>query len=255
MSKQPNIKLIGLFLMTSILFFIGILTHFIAAKFTTNDDNLVVMYFDESVSGLNIGSSVVFMGVEIGKVARIDLITNPDNMDFRIPVYAKFSPKKNVQMNGFKGRRAVLNELIEKGLRARLTTQSYLTGQLMIELEMMPDTKAVLKQEGNDLFEIPTVLSQMGKLSQGIQDLPVRDSVLKFNTVMERLDKEVIPNLNKLMNNLNTVIAGNKKEITKTLYNANQTLTDVSMAAKSLRNLTDYIERHPESLLKGKKDK
>jgi paraquat-inducible protein B len=176
-------------------------------------------------------------------------------MDFRIPVYAKFSPRKNVQMNGFKGRRAVLNELIEKGLRARLTTQSYLTGQLMIELEMMPDTKAVLKQEGNDLFEIPTVLSQMGKLSQGIQDLPVRDSVLKFNIVMERLNKEVIPNVNKLIENLNTVISVNKKEITKTLYNTNQTLTDVSMAAKSLRNFADYIERHPESLLKGKKDK
>jgi paraquat-inducible protein B len=72
---------------------------------------------------------------------------------------------------------------------------------------------------------------------------------------MERLDKEVIPNLNKLMDNLNTVISGNKKEITKTLYNANQTLTDVSMAAKSLRNFADYVERHPESLLKGKKDK
>ena len=219
MSKQPNTRLIGLFLMTSILVFVGILTHFIASKFTTNEDNLVVMYFDESVSGLNIGSPVVFMGVEIGKVARIDLITNPDNMDFRIPVYAKFSPRKNVQMNGFKGRRAVLNELIEKGLRARLTTQSYLTGQLMIELEMLPDTKAVLKQEtkDDDLFEIPTVLSQMGKLSQGIQDLPVRDSVLKFNTVMDRLDKEIIPNLNKLLVNLDTVITGNKKEITKTL--------------------------------------
>lgn len=254
MSKQPNTQLIGLFLMTSILVFIGILGHFIASKFTTNDDNLVVMYFDESVSGLNIGSPVVFMGVEIGKVARIDLITNPDNMDFRIPVYAKFSPRKNVQMNGFRGRHAVLNELIEKGLRARLTTQSYLTGQLMIELEMLPDTKIVLKQgEEDDLFEIPTVISQMGKLSQGIQDLPVRDSVLKFNIVMDRLDKEIIPNLNTLLGNINTVITSNKKDLTKTLYNANQTLTDISMAAKSLRNFADYVERHPESLLKGKK--
>lgn len=253
MSKQPNNKLIGLFLITSILIFIGVIVHFITDKFISNNDNLVVMYFDESVAGLNIGSSVVFMGVEIGKVARIDLITNPNNMDFRIPVYAKFEPRKNVQMNGFRGRRAVLNELVEKGLRARLTTQSYLTGQLMIELEMMPNTKVELKQEDDDLFEIPTVLSQMGKLSQGIQDLPVRDSVLRFNAVMERVDKEIIPNLNKLLINLNTVVAGNKKEITKTLYNANQTLSDVSMAAKSLRNFADYIERHPESLLKGKR--
>ena len=253
MSKQPNTRLIGLFLITSISVFVGILAHFVMHKFISDEHNLVVMYFDESVSGLNIGSPVVFMGVEIGKVARIDLITNPDNMDFRIPVYAHFAPKKNVQMNGFRGQRAILNELVEKGLRARLTTQSYLTGQLMIELEMMPNTKAVLKQEGDDLFEIPTVISQMGKLSQGIQDLPVRDSVLKFNIVMDRLDKEIIPNLNKLLVNVDTVISANKKDLTKTLYNANQTLTDMSMAAKSLRNFADYVERHPESLLKGKR--
>ncbi|MGN1062748.1 MAG: MlaD family protein [Alphaproteobacteria bacterium] len=252
MTKQPNKKLIGLFLLTSLVVFAGIITNFIAGKVITNNHDLVVMYFDESVSGLNVGAPVVFMGVEIGKVVKIDLIANPDQMDFNIPVYAKFAARKNVQLNGFRNRTSVLNELIQKGLRARLTTQSYLTGQLMIELEMLPGTPIVLKHEDSDLFEIPTILSQMGQLSKGIQDLPLRNSVIQFNTVMEKMDKELIPALNKLVGNINTLISHNSKETTKLIYNANQTLQDISMAAKSIRNLTDYLEQHPESLLKGK---
>lgn len=253
MTKKPNKKLIGIFLLTSLAVFIGIIVHFITGKIVTNERDLVVMYFDESVSGLNIGAPVVFMGVEIGKVVKIDLIADPEKMDFNIPVFAKFTSRKNVQMNGFRNRTAVLHELIQKGLRARLTTQSYLTGQLMIELEMLPDTPAVLKQDDHDLFEIPTVLSQMGKLSQGIQDLPVRESVMKFNTVMDKMDKEVIPGLNTLVRNINKLITSNSKETSKTLYNANQTLSDISSAAKSLRNFADYLEQHPEALLKGKR--
>ncbi len=261
MSKKPNTRLIGLFLIIGIFSFIGIIGHVIASKMVTDDKNLVVMYFDESVAGLNIGSSVVFMGVEIGKVARIDLMTNPDSMDFRIPVYAKLEPRKNVQINGFRGRPAVLQELVQKGLRARLTTQSYLTGQLMIELEMMPDTKAVLKQEqDSDLFEIPTVLSPFSKISQGIQDLPIRDSIIKLNiamdkfiTTLDKVNNDVLPNLNTLTTNTNKAVGTGSKDITKTLYNLNQTLSDIRTAAKSLRNFADYIERHPESILKGKK--
>ena len=261
MSKQPNTRLIGLFLIIGILSFIGIIGHFIASKMVTDDKNLFVMYFDETVSGLNIGSPVVFMGVQIGKVAKIDLITNPDSMDFRIPVYAKLEPRKNVQINGLRGRRAVLEELVQKGLRARLATQSYLTGQLMIELEMMPDTEIVLKQgENNDLFEIPTVLSPLSKFSQGIQDLPIRASITKLNTIMDKLDMaldkvngETLPNFNTLAVNTNKTVNSSSKDITKTLYNFNQTLSDIRLAAKSLRNFADYIERHPESILKGKR--
>jgi paraquat-inducible protein B len=36
--------------------------------------------------------------------------------------------------------------------------------------------------------------------------------------------------------------------------NAEQTMRDLQRAAQSLRTLTDYLERHPESLLRGKPD-
>ncbi len=46
-----------------------------------------------------------------------------------------------------------------------MTAQNYLTGQLVIELEMLPDTPIELRYRGHDkdVLEIPTVLSPMGK--------------------------------------------------------------------------------------------
>jgi paraquat-inducible protein B len=38
----------------------------------------------------------------------------------------------------------------------------------------------------------------------------------------------------------------------KTLNNANQSISDIGAAARSIKNLTDYLERHPEAILKGK---
>lgn len=251
MSKKPNTKLIGLFLFIGIICFIGLIGHVIASKTISKQDTLIVMYFDESVSGLNVGSPIVFMGVEVGKVARIDLITNPQDLSFSIPVYAKFNTKTRLRQQTDTA--VTLQELIDKGLRARLTTQNYLTGQLMIELEMMPDQPVVLKETKQDILEIPTVLSPLSQLSKGIKNLPIRDSVVNLNLLLETLDKKVIPDIQTLTSNLNNLVVDNSKDITKTIYNFNETLSDISSAAKSLRNLTDYLEQHPESLIKGKK--
>lgn len=67
-------------------------------------------------------------------------------------------------------RRQILRQLVDKGLRARLNTQNYLTGQLMVELEMMPvDTPAVYRSKDGSIPEIPTVLSPLAELSRGFR--------------------------------------------------------------------------------------
>lgn len=87
-------------------------------------------------------------------------------------------------------KQAVLDALIEKGLRGAADDAVVSDGQLMIELEMLPDTKISLKNHDVDdhILEIPTVLSPMGELSRGIQNLPVRQSVEEFNAFFETLN-------------------------------------------------------------------
>ena len=148
----------------------------------------------------------------------------------------------------------ILNALIAKGLRARLTTQSYLTGQLMIELEMLPDTPIVLRrpQDEKEFLEVPTVLSPLGEISKGIQNLPLKESVEQFRRFFTSLNDEM-PQVKKMINSMSRVVDGNAGAAADTLDNFNKAAVNISQAAKALRNFADYIERHPEALLKGKK--
>lgn len=255
MRNEPNKRLIGLFMIIGISVLTIIFGTFLKSKFYDGDSKTLVMYFEESINGLNVGAPVVFKGVQIGKVVRTELIANPDDLSFSIPVYVKMDSRQSINYSATYGAKEnILNALIEKGLRARLTTQSYLTGQLMIELEMLPDTPVILHsmRQNKNFLEIPTVLSPLGVISKGIQNVPLKASVEQFNKFFASLNEEM-PNIRKVVHSMNKVISGNAAATSETIDNFNEAAINVSQAAKALRNFADYLERHPESLLKGKK--
>ncbi len=255
MRNEPNKRLIGLFMIIGISVLTIIFGTFLKSKFYDGDSKTLVMYFEESINGLNVGAPVVFKGVQIGKVVRTELIANPDDLSFSIPVYVKMDSRQSINYSATYGAKEnILNALIKKGLRARLTTQSYLTGQLMIELEMLPDTPVILHsmRQNKNFLEIPTVLSPLGVISKGIQNVPLKASVEQFNKFFASLNEEM-PNIRKVVHSMNKVISGNAAATSETIDNFNEAAINVSQAAKALRNFADYLERHPESLLKGKK--
>ncbi len=250
MRKEPNTKMIGLFVIIGLSVFLLVTLNFFKNKFS-NKENQIVMFFEESITGLNVGSPVVFKGVEVGQVSKIGLLTDPKTLDFNIPVYAKMNQQSIASMQGYENKNLLLKELIKKGLRARLATQSFVTGQLMIEFEMLPDTPVILKNNNSQFVEIPTALSQLGELSKGFQQLPFRHSVEAFNLFFDNLNKEM-PRIHKVISELDNVISKNSQASSDTVRNLNQAIVDIGQAAKSFRNLADYLERHPEALLKGK---
>lgn len=170
MVRKPNKTMIGLFLLLGSAVFVFILGVYVKRVFFPDNSNVVVMYFQESIKGLNVGSSVVFQGVEIGKVSRIDLVADMENLTFSIPVYVNLDVSKTfvAGQDGYRNRKEVLDALIKKGLRARLTAQNYLTGQLMIELAMLPETPVSMEAEpaDKDILQIPTVLVAAGRIVQ-----------------------------------------------------------------------------------------
>ena len=260
MKRTPNKKLIGLFTICSLLLFIAIVLMFVGDNIFTRNNNQLVMYFEESIRGLTIGSPVSFRGVEIGKVSKIDLMADTKNMNFSIPVFAKLNENQNFIVKNYKkikNKDVFLEGLIQKGLRARLTTQSYLTGQLMIELEILPNTKISSKNQNTfkDTIEIPTVLSPMGELSKGLQDILVKDNIDKFNSILETFSKNfpiILEQTALISKNINKMLSNNVGGVSMTVNNLNKAMIDIGEAARSLKNLTDYLERHPEALLKGK---
>ena len=261
MKKEPNKKRIAMFMILGFIVLAGILLKTVAGKLLPDNHNLAVMYFSESIKGLSVGSPVVYEGVQVGRVVKIEIITNPQTMEFSIPVYAKFAEDNNINSMNFKQatRRELLHALIEKGLRARLTNQNMLTGQLMIELQMLPGTPIELKHHLNDakVFEIPTTLSTLGGLSKDFQDLPLKQIIGRMDNILSEFETylpKILPQFADLGQKLNNYVDHSVPQTDQTLNQLNSTLKDVGAAAKSLKNLTDYLEPHPAPLIKGKKE-
>ena len=250
MREVANRKLIGIFWCVGIALLLGILAYGLKDKFDSEGERTVVMYFEESITGLNVGADVVLKGVKVGEVKRINIQINSETLNFSIPVYAVMKKRVIKTINNSNG--GDISELIKKGLRARLTTQSYVTGQLMIELEMLPDTPIKYHNNPRGVFEIPTALSAFGEFSRNLESMQIGESIKNFSDFFASLNN-AMPKFEKMIGDVSDILNKNRKSTMQLPENANNMLINVEAAAKSLKNLTDYLERHPEALLKGKK--
>ncbi len=251
MPKQPNKTLIGLFIAAGIAIIVITAGIYIKTRLSGNKQNTVVMYFEESIKGLNVGSAVIFKGVEIGNVTKIGIFANPDSMDFSIAVYAELNNQNIRAIAEYRDKKKLLEKMIEKGLRARLTTKSYVTGQLMIEFTILPNASAFAQTNRQGYLVVPTTLSSLAELSRDLQSLPVKQSIDNFNKFFTNLNNQM-PQVESIIDKIDSLMGNNPRAVTGTLYNLNQTMTSIREASDSFRNLTDYLERHPEALLKGK---
>lgn len=134
MKKEPNKKAIGLFIIIGFALLLWLLGQSVFNKIHADTKDLAVMYFNESLQGLSEGSPVIFQGVEVGKVTRIVLVTNKNDLSFNVAVYARFK-ETDVISEGSLWEKLLKREdfdfldlMIKEGLRARLASQSYLTG-------------------------------------------------------------------------------------------------------------------------------
>lgn len=276
MQNKKTYKMTGLFVIVGLMCFFGIIAYFISSKFTINKNAMIVMYFDESIGGLSVGAPVVLSGVEVGKVVKIKLIPDFEEGTFQVPVFITIdgggdADRKEVE--------ATLKHLIEKGLRARLITSNYLTGQLKIELIMDPSQKAIMRGSGK-YMEIPTEYSSFAMLSKDLEDVSLREILSKLSNILSDIDenlpvimksigsvsssvdkslpsimdniKEVSENISNITSKVEKVMDKKNGETTKTMNNFNNTLEEIAKASHSLKNLTDYLERHPEAIIQGK---
>ncbi len=249
MPKQPNKKLIGGFLLAGIAAFAIILGLALGVSLRRDNHVMFVMYFHESIKGLSVGSPVVLSGVEVGKVAKIEIVPNVQTYEFSIPVYVTFNNiKKTIAPftdGGHMDEEEIIDAMVARGLHAQLINQNLLTGQLMIELDVRP-AKVMRMTDGeiDGIHEIPTTLSSLSEISSNIQDIPFKEVVENLNATLTEV-KEVLTPAARVSQDLS-------KKTAITLNNFNQAVQDVSRAANSLRNLTDYLEQHPDSLIRGK---
>ncbi len=278
MVKQPNLKMIGLFVSIGLLSLFLMLAYFLKSKFSDNE-SIVVMYFDESVKGLDVGAPVLFKGVKIGEVTEVRLQADLQTMQFLIPVYAKIYNGKSLITNN-RDERARLDKFIQDGLRARLAINSVITGQLLVELDMFPKSQIILHEQAKNEFEIPTIGSPFAEISKSIQVLPITQIADDIHNITQSLEKQLPPLLEKMDSTLDTVdhlLKENKNNTSKMVAefgtaaqnvggaaksidlmmseNAAQIsalIDNMNAAAASLKNLTDYLQMYPSAIITGK---
>ncbi len=256
MQQNKTYKITGLFVIVGILCLFGTIFHYVGKQMFMNQDEMIVLYFDESIQGLSVGSSVVMQGVEIGKVEKIGLIANLNEGTFKTPVFILFSDSKSISYIADEdmSEGEILHNLIEKGLRARLMTSSFLTGQLRIELIMDPSQPAILR-DNEKYYEIPTVLSPYERISKDLEEIPLQDSLIRIGNLVAELDDKMpklLDNFDAISSKVDRMLDKKSGEISKTLNNVNATMEEISKASRSVKNLTDYLERHPEAIIQGK---
>ncbi len=179
MSKPASKTLIGAFVIGAIALICLALAVFGSGKLFKETYNAVV-FFNGSLDGLNQGSPVVLRGVPIGRVKRIQVVAS-DNMSYRIPIFLELDSEKFDSPKGavFKNKESpdYFEDLVNRGFRARLASQSLLTGQLMVELDFFPQSETgdiPAKVEYYDALPIiPSIPSRMDSLMQRFSTLPI----------------------------------------------------------------------------------
>ena len=316
MAKQANRMMIGGFVVLAVIIMAASLVVFGSGKFFKKT-NKYLLYFDESVKGLSVGAPVLFQGVQVGSVASIEIQTDFANLKTQIPVIIEIEPEKwhagaGAENMSREQRERVATKLIEKGLRAQLGMQSFITGQLVVELDFFSDAAlcyppAQIDKEYKDYILIPTCHSTSAKLANALQKLDLQglekhlesamDGIAKLvnnpdiatsirglkdtlqdarkfvNTVDRQVDplakdvKKTVKDFGQLANNLDGRVGGMATGLDKTMSSARgflsedsplmvdlqNTLKELSAMSRSFRQLADYLEQHPEILIRGKK--
>ena len=234
MSKKASKTLIGTFVLGAIVLVVAGVIVFGSGKFFKKSQKYV-MFFEGSVKGLQVGAPVAFKGVNIGQVTDIVLRLDPENLSIMIPVYVEIDPEK-FQM-GIDRKKVkqyqYYNLLIEKGLKARLEVQSFVTGLLMIGVDFYPDKPIRLVGLEKKYPEIPTIPTAFEELSKTVQNLPLKEIAENLNSSLAGIDRIVnSPELKESISSLNQAL----KSIDKLAKNID---SQVEPLSSSIRNTSD----------------
>lgn len=237
----------------------------------------LLLVFEQSVRGLTAGSSVELMGLPIGRVLDVNLDFDVKSQRLKIPVLIEIESERirllNQQGAEF---RQVLEQLVGLGLRAQLVTSNLVTGQAIIDLDLHPDSppqKLVLE---GDTLVLPTLatdntdlVQSLGKLVKKLDQIPYARLSSELQQTLEDF-RSTLGDTRKLVTGVDSTLvpkaAATLEDAQNALERLQQTLdadaplsrgtseamSELARAARSLRQLTDYLEQHPEALLRGR---
>ena len=239
------------------------------------------MVFDSSVRGLAEGAAIDLLGIEIGRVRSVALQYDGDRKRFPVEVIADVYPLRLGSIRTALLRDAkggddveVIRRLIANGLRAQLRTGNLLTGQLYVAFDFIPGAATKVAASATPgIVLMPTTPGTLSEIQPQIADIVQKVSKIPFDAIGRDLQStlagaskaigQLTPQAQKALAEVQRTLAkaqGSLDNLDRNVTdpsapvqrNLEDTLAELQRASRSLRVLSDYLQQHPESLLRGK---
>jgi paraquat-inducible protein B len=253
MSKDVNKIAIGGFVVGAIGLAVLALLLFGSGWFFQKK-SMHVMFFQGSVTGLNVGAPVKFRGVDIGLVKNIQLSIDPANLKFYVPVYVEiFKNRLSIleesadekKSKGDEGMDKLVNDL---GLRAQLQMQSFVTGQLFINYDFYPETDVKKVGLEKKIYEVPTIPTTLQMLTDTAEKILLDLRKVNF--------REIGDNIAQTAEGINELI--NSYDMRETVASLNEAIQDMQKLVQStdtlVVNVTGKVDKVADSFASTMQD-
>jgi paraquat-inducible protein B len=237
------------------------------------------------------GGEVTAVGLEVDPATmnlrgRVEIVTYPERLIERLS-QKQAATGETIERN-MRERHAFVQAMVEKrGLRAQLRSGNLITGQLYVAFDLFPTAPKAKIDWRRDPVELPVVPSTVSDIEAKLTNIVAKLDKLPLDAIGEelrkalasldqtlkdagkavnRIDGEVTPGLkttlddlrgtigivDRVLKNTDATLVGKDAPAQQDLRDA---LQEITRAARSLRILTDYLERHPDSVIWGKSEK
>jgi paraquat-inducible protein B len=245
MSKQANPTVIGGFVLGALaLAVIAILVFGSGALFRARVP--MVTYFPGSVQGLSVGAAVQFEGVTVGRVTGIELSFSPDSGTFSVPVTYEVWPE-SVRILGpvsDDSPQSILRGLVkDRGLHARLESLSFVTGQYLIALQLVPGRPLRLVKDPEDVVEVPSIEATRDRMSEMLENLRLDDLVNEASLTLASIRQligsgevlRLLATLNATLDQARILLADLDREVPPLALRMDSTLSDYASLARAVQ--------------------
>lgn len=250
MSKKINTTSIGLFIVSGLALGITGLLLFSSFKLFSPTRELIV-YFNDSLNGLNEGAAVKYRGVTIGSVKRVMVQFNQATNDYAMPVILELEERLlRDRMPGFDYAftEGALVTRIQEGLRASLETESLVTGVLYVGIDIDPHAPPPVLHQLQKIYpEVPTKPTQIQQLMQNLASLDIKaiqtnlnNLIVKLDATIGRLDlARINQDVTNLLGSVNRLVSS--PDITNTLAGIRPTLDQYRELGAKLTSKIDPV--------------
>ena len=179
-----------------------------------------VMFFSDSIRGLQPGAPVEFRGIRLGTVGKVPFfipgLHQTLNDDYRIPVEIRIEPERLVnQLGSDPDVRGHMSELIKRGLRGSLKTGNLVTGALYVDIDFYPKAPPLRNEmrEFNGYPIIPTISGGLAQIQQRLMDALDKINNLPLNPLLEQATSTLVQSqktmqrMQTTLDNLNKITA------------------------------------------------